>query len=138
MEDTLEIKVNRKLVYKKSTEYINDLTSKYFATADEVANYEYIYVDTIDKNECRVADAAEISIKELKKIIEKVEKTGANFIAIDFHGDHGEYDIYGFEMVRAQPKEIEENDKTIAEAKEEKKATKIAELQAQIDKIKSE
>lgn len=136
MED-LEIKVNRKQVFKESTEQLSHLYAKNFATKDEIENAEYIFTKDIDLNSCGGSGAEPISIAELRTIIDKAEKAGANFITIDYHIDHGEYDIYGYHCVRPSEKEVEEYEAKLAKVRKEAKEAKIKYLQEQIEKLKA-
>lgn len=50
-----------------------------------------------------------ISIKSLRKILNELEKEGCNYLSIDYHSDHIEYDIYGLDVHESTQKEIDEN-----------------------------
>lgn len=144
-EEILEIKVNRKIVFRESTDYLPDLKAQYFATKEEIKNADYVDISNLDKNDCSrdekgdsFCDAVELPISILKEVIEKAEKAGANFIAVDFHCDHIEYDIYGFQVARATPAELEmEKQKSVNKKKADKEA-QIQELETKLKKLKGE
>lgn len=50
-----------------------------------------------------------ISIESLRKILDEVEKKGCNYVSIDYHCDHIEYDIYGLDIHESTKEEIEED-----------------------------
>jgi hypothetical protein len=53
-----------------------------------------------------------IKIDELRKILTVIEKSGCNYVSIDYHCDHEEYEFYGADVHAATEEEIkEENDK---------------------------
>ncbi len=137
MED-LEIKITREHYISESTRQLSDLLTEQFVTSDEVNSHEYIYTSSIDKNECRLSDASMISIEDLKKIIKKVEDTGATHVAIDYHCDHDEYDIHGFKVERASDETIRVW-KEMEELKASRvKAEEIAKLEKKIKSLKNE
>ena len=122
MED-LEIKVKSKTVFRESSDEVRHLQTEMFATKEELEKYEYLYL-TFDDNKVYQTEAAIIPIQKIKELIDKAEASGANFVAIDYHCDHGEYDVYGYHVERMTQEEIDaleakkaENKKTINEAK---------------------
>jgi hypothetical protein len=53
-----------------------------------------------------------IKIDELRKILTNIENSGCNYVSIDYHCDHEEYEFYGADVHAATEEEIrEENDK---------------------------
>jgi hypothetical protein len=82
------------------------------------------------------ADSKDIPIKEMKKLIVEAENAGANYIQIDYHCDHEEYDIYGSKITLPEPLEEEKILNKIRISKKMALAGKIRNLQAQIKELK--
>lgn len=68
--------------------------------------YEENGVNTINKGV--YIDHYPLKIEIFKKIIEKFEKDGCNYISIDYNCDHPDYCFYGVDVHQATEKEIEE------------------------------
>ena len=66
----------------------------------------------------RVANSSEVSIDKFRKILDRAEESGATHVAIDYHHDHDEYEIYGFKMERATEEDILDNEKLITSSLE--------------------
>jgi hypothetical protein len=64
-------------------------------------------VNTIHKGS-EYCDSLPVKIEELKKVIEKFEKAGCNYISIDYNCDHPDYIFYGVDVHKATEEEIEE------------------------------
>ena len=105
MEEELEIKVNRELVFEESSHELLDLKSFMFSTSEEREKAEYIYLTDIDKGEIYL-EAIEIPISDLREMLDKAEDAGANFVSIDYHCDHMEYDVYGLKIERASTEDV--------------------------------
>lgn len=50
-----------------------------------------------------------INIQALRKILNNLEAKGANYVAIDFHTDHQEYELDGVHIGLATQEEIDEH-----------------------------
>lgn len=136
MIEDLEIKLYREIVFKDSTEQLSDIITRDFVTEEELINSEYQFTTNIDKGDIYL-DATEIPISVIREKLIKAEQAGANYISIDFHSDHGEYDIYGLKISRAKVYVIEkENEKQLAKAEKIKNARIIA-LEKELKKLKS-
>lgn len=84
------------------------------------AAYEENGVNTIDKGD-RI-DGYPVKIEVLKKAIEKFEKEGCNYIAVEYNCDHPDYTFYGVDVHSATEEEIDEITNKEKKAKEEKAA----------------
>ena len=135
MEDDLEIKISRELVYTKSTDYLDDLIVNKFATSKEKKDNEYIYPRTIDKGIIHL-EATMVPISTIRKMLLAAENKGANFVSIDFHCDHGEYDIYGLKVKRASTEVIDKEEEKKLKFEKEKKQTRIIELEKELKELK--
>ena len=135
MEDDLELKITRKLVYEKSTDELDFVITKKFATASERKKYECIFPSMIDDGEIYL-DATMVPIDIIRKMLDQAESKGANFVSIDFHCDHDEYDIYGLKVERASADKIDEARSSEMILNEARKEAEIRKLEEQIRKIK--
>jgi len=143
-----EIQIIRELVLRESTEELCRLKAFFFATDEEKKNdeknHDYLYSSNINKNVkiegrgIEYCDAVEIPINVLKDIIERAEKVGANFIALDYHEDHGEYDIYALKSNRATKADISAMKRAKNKLVKEMKANQIKQLESTLKKLKGE
>jgi hypothetical protein len=111
----LEIKLKRKVVFQESSEQLYDAFAMQFATIKEMTKHQGDVDCDVDK--WTDSEAGDIPIESMKALIQKAEDAGANFIQIDWHCDHEEYDVYGSKITRVD----EEGLKRIAE----KEATRL-------------
>tara|TARA_R110000851_G_scaffold152826_3_gene294629 strand:- start:12 stop:359 length:348 start_codon:yes stop_codon:yes gene_type:complete len=102
----MEINLKRKIVFEQSSEELYDAFNRKFLNKEEIEsdNEHYnVYTDSDTDS-----DARDISIEDMKELIQKAEDAGANFIQIDYHCDHSEYNIYGSLITRATDEEVNE------------------------------
>ena len=104
--EELEIKVKAKKVFKKSSDHLPSLETEKFATKEELENNEYVSL-SFEGNEVYQTESRIIPIEAIKQLIEEAEASGANFVAIDFHCDHQEYDVYGYLVEKMTEREIQ-------------------------------
>lgn len=73
------------------------------------SNFDY-YANEIYKNKNSVKEILShpIPISELEQIISDCKKIGSNYISIDYHEDHQEYEINGYEVHISTKEEIKE------------------------------
>jgi hypothetical protein len=143
-----EIQIVRELVLRESTEELCRLKALFFATdkekEDDEKMYDYVYTSDINKNikiegrGIEYCGAVEMPIGILKGIIERSEKAGANFIAIEYHEDHGEYDIYALKSNRATKADISVMKRAKNKLVKEMKANQIKQLESTLKKLKGE
>jgi len=135
MEEII-VNVKAEKVIDISSEYLVELERNYLATTEELSKDEYVNIK-FNGDDVYASDSQIIPIVELKKLIEKVENAGANFIAIDFHTDHLEYDILGYRISRMTDNEVQVVKQMKLLEKEKSKLFKIQELENQIALLKS-
>lgn len=133
--EELEIKVKAKKVFDKSSDYLPSLETEKFATKEELENNEYVSL-SFEGNEVYQSEARIIPIEVIKQLIEEAEASGANFVAIDYHCDHVEYDVYGFLVEKMTEQEIKILEAIKAKKNKEFKEQKIRLLEKEIQKIK--
>jgi len=82
------------------------------------------------------ADGFPINIDKMIKTLEDMKAKSATHVEIDYHCDHIGYEISGYEIKLAGPKEIEifENERLTKRQKE----AKIRELYAEIQKLQKQ
>jgi hypothetical protein len=142
VEET-EIRYIQEIVYKKSTEDDNYLMCNVLATEAEKELEKddiYMYARKVNEGDDSYVDsyAEPIPIEVMKKHIEDSEAKGANFIVVDWHSDHSEYDIYGLKIRRESE---DENAIARKKRKDHTKAVKLVEikrLQGVIENLKKE
>jgi hypothetical protein len=135
MEGDLEVKIEREIVFKESTENLDFLKAIDFATEKEIVNSDFQFTTPIDKGEIYF-DAIEAPISTIRKMLDKAEEAGANYVSIDFHCDHGEYDIYGLKISRASSKVVDEERESEMILDEAKKNARISELEEELKQLK--
>jgi len=74
----------------------------------------------------------------MKVLIQKAEDAGANYIQIDYHCDHEEYEVYGSLLTRASQVEKEKIEQKERISKKLKVLGRIRGLEAEIGKLKRE
>ena len=129
-----EIKVKVDTVYYESSEELVQLMNQYFMTESEKQNdgdEVDIYVDVNFER----SDALPIPIGVMKQMIQDAEDKGANFICVDYHCDHIEYDIYGLKIERLDEVEVKKLNKQAEIKAETERLAKIDRLQQQIKRL---
>jgi hypothetical protein len=135
--EELEIKVKAKKVFDKSSDYLPSLETEKFATKEELKNNEYVSL-SFEGNEIYQSEARIIPIEVIKQLIDEAEANGANFVAIDYHCDHQEYDVYGFLVEKMTELEIQIVEAIKAKKNKESKEQEIKRLEEKIKKLKEE
>jgi len=79
-----------------------------------------------------------VKIDEIIKNLQTLKEAGSNYVDIDFHEDHQELEITGFDVHRMSEKEILEYELSIRKNDSERKQKEISELEAKLQKLKSE
>jgi hypothetical protein len=133
--EDLEINVKSKTVFRESSDELRHLETEVFATKEELEKYEYVCL-AFDDDKVYQTEARIIPIQKIKELIDKAEASGANFVAIDYHCDHGEYDVYGYHVERMSQEEIDVLEAKKAEKTKKANEAKIKQLEEQIKKIK--
>ena len=134
MDDNLEIKLKREIVFEGNSEELYGIFADRFSTKEERDKYEY-EIDAYTDNDTD-SEARDIPIEDMKALIQKAEDAGANFISIDYHCDHEEYDIYGSKISRISDIDVIKEKKKQAIAEALKKKDKIRNLEDQIAELK--
>lgn len=124
MRKTNYTKDNTIIIDVKTKEYSGEVDLEMYDDVlgkEKVENaYEENGVNTIDKGD-RI-DGYPVKIEVLKRAIEKFEKEGCNYIAIEYNCDHPDYTFYGVDVHSATEEEIVEITNKEKKEKEEKAA----------------
>lgn len=135
-----EIVLKRKVVFEGQTEelwgiypFIQFLNKKELKDYDDDILDLYIRTDSYTN-----AESKDIPIEDLKRLIQQAEDAGANYIQIDYHPDHENYEIYGSILSRPTPEEDEDRKKKERVSKQMTIAGKIRGLEEEIKKLKKE
>jgi hypothetical protein len=81
-------------------------------------------------------EVSAIPLKDIRELLDKAEKRGANFVKIFYHGDHREYEVYGYDFHISTANEIKDHEIMVEKTKTEEKAKirkKIFELAKEYD-----
>jgi hypothetical protein len=70
---------------------------------DNGFNYENDYKELGDFNQ---SDAGLVKIDELINILKELKDKGSNYVACDWHCDHGELEVYGFNYRKSTDEEV--------------------------------
>ena len=135
--EELEIKVKGKQIFKKSSDHLPSLGTAMFATKEDLENNEYVSL-SFEGNDVYQTDSHIIPIEAIKQLIEEAEASGANFVAIDYHCDHIEYDVYGFLVEKMTDTEIQIVEAIKAKKEKDAKEQEIKRLEEKIQKLKEE
>lgn len=76
-----------------------------------------------------------IKIDTLRKYLDNIEKKGANYVAIDFHIDHGEYEIDGVQVRLATKYEIEEHEEKDKQLRLKQAKERVMVLNSELSKF---
>jgi len=135
----MEIILNRKVVFEGQSEELYGsypwrkfLTKKEIERDDEECDVD-VYTDSYTDS-----DSKDIPIEDIKALIQKAEDAGANYIQIDYHCDHEEYEIYGSHISRKTKKEVDKYNKVKSVSEKMKKMGKIRALEAELKNLKNE
>ena len=82
-------------------------------------------------------EAGLVKIEDLEEQIQFLKANGANYVACDWHSDHEELEVTGFEFRRATEEEILEFQKGIAKRDLERKEKEIKQLEEKLKALKS-
>lgn len=131
----INIAVKAKKVFSESSEYLPELESFFFATEEEKKESENIYLsfhgDDVYSSESQI-----IHIDELRNILDRAEKAGATFVTVNFHSDHLEYDVVGYNLTRLSENELNILESLENAKKEKIKQEKIKKLEQEIERLK--
>jgi len=83
------------------------------------------------------ADSSSVNIDKIIAQLNKLKEAGSTHVAIDFHCDHDEYELYGYALERESEEERNARIELEEEKKRKKKEKEIASLEAKLNKLKN-
>lgn len=83
------------------------------------------------------SDAGLVKIDELIKTLQDLKDKGSNYVACDWHCDHQELEVHGFNFRKATEEEVKIEEDKIKVEKNILKKRQIEELERQLAKLKS-
>ncbi len=84
------------------------------------------------------SDAGLVKIDELITILQELKDKGANYVACDWHCDHQELDVYGFNYRKSTDEEVQAVEEAANAKKELLKQRQIKEMEEKLAKLKAE
>lgn len=84
------------------------------------------------------SDAGLVKIDDLITILQELKDKGSNYVACDWHCDHQELDVYGFNYRKSTDKEVQEVEDALNDKKELMKQRQIKEMEEKLAKLKAE
>jgi hypothetical protein len=128
------------LLYKKEIETNDSIEWDCFYDifGDGFDNGGDIYPEKISvrKNQNWAGNVDHIKIDNVIEILEKLKKSGCNYVEIMHHCDHNSYVFNGLEVKESTPEDIE--NELLKEKKRKEKLRRIEELEKEIKKISQE
>jgi hypothetical protein len=92
------------------------------------------YEEIGDNNQ---SDAGLVKIDELITILQELKENGANYVACDWHCDHQELDVYGFNYRKSTDEEVQAIEDAAKAKKELLKQRQIKEMEEKLAKLKA-
>lgn len=119
------------------------IEKKYLASNPEEDNgFDYEnhdnYKEIGDDIQDFVYEAGLVKIDELITILQELKDKGANYVACDWHCDHQELDVYGFNYRKSTDEEVQAIENAEKAKKELLKQRQIKEMEEKLAKLKSE
>ena len=105
---------------------------------EEEADDDYPETIEVDMPQWGGADASPIKIEEMQEMIQTLKDKGCTHVEIDYHCDHLEYEVYGYQMRKATEKEVQDETNKRKESIKEENSKKIKQLQWKIKKLEDE
>ena len=133
----MEVRLKRKIVFEDTSEELWGVYPyRKLITKKELSTYENDGGDVYTSSDTD-SEARDIPIEDMKALIQKAEDAGANFIQIDWHCDHDEYNIYGSLITRATDEENADYEEAQVIKKQLEKEREIKQLEAKLLKLKN-
>ena len=83
------------------------------------------------------SDSGLVKIDELIKTLQDLKEKGSNYVACDWHCDHQELEIHGFNFRKSNDEEVKIEEDKIQAKKDLLKKRQIEDLEKQLAKLKS-
>jgi len=108
-----DLKVDNTITYdckvEKTTEEV-DITLYYDVLGKENVDKAYDEDDVNQIYKGKYFPHTPMKIETLKKILSELEEKGCNYVSVDYHCDHIEYELFGVDVHIATEEEIKEHE----------------------------
>lgn len=125
------------------------MTTKYFTTKfiqkigmesrpEEENGFDYESYESYEEiGDVNQSDAGLVNLDKLINTLQLLKEKGANYVACDWHCDHVELDVYGFNFKPSTDSEIKIVEDAILAKKELLKQRQIKELEDKLARLKA-
>jgi hypothetical protein len=116
------------------------IDKKYLASNPEEDNgFDYENHDNYKEiGDVNQSDAGLVKIDDLITILQELKEKGANYVACDWHCDHQELEVHGFNYRKSTDEEVQEVENVEKAKKELLKQRQIKEMEEKLAKLKAE
>lgn len=121
--------------------FTNKFIGKHYLTSNPQEDNGFDYETDDDYKEIgdiNQSDAGLVKIDELITILQELKDKGANYVACDWHCDHQELDVYGFNYRKSTDEEVQVVEEAAKAKKELLKQRQIKEIEEKLSKLKAE
>jgi hypothetical protein len=121
--------------------FTNKFIGKNYLTSNPQEDNGFDYENHDDYKEIgdvNQSDAGLVKIDELITILQELKDKGANYVACDWHCDHQELDVYGFNYRKSTDEEVQAIENADKAKKELLKQRQIKEMEEKLAKLKAE
>lgn len=115
---------------------IDKIQLEHFPQEENGFNYDYDE-DYEDIGDLDYSESGIINIDIVISNLNELKGRGANYVSIDWHGDHREMEIFGFSYKSSTNEEIEDFIKSKADSEEASKREQIKELEKKLLNLKN-
>jgi hypothetical protein len=125
----------------KITYFTNKFIGKKYLTSNpqEDNGFDYeIDDDYREIGDVNQSDAGLVKIDDLITILQQLKDKGSNYVACDWHCDHQELDVYGFNYRKSTDVEVQAVEDAANAKKELLKQRQIKEMEEKLAKLKAE
>ncbi len=121
--------------------FINKFIEKKYLTSNPQEDNGFDYESDDDYREIgdvNQSDSGLVKIDDLITILQELKDKGSNYVACDWHCDHQELDVYGFNYRKSTYEEVKVVEDEAKAKKELLKQRQIKEMEDKLAKLKSE
>ncbi len=123
------------------TSFTNKFIEKKYLTSNPQEDNGFDYESDDDYREIgdvNQSDSGLVKIDDLITILQELKDKGSNYVACDWHCDHQELDVYGFNYRKSTYEEVKVVEDEAKAKKELLKQRQIKEMEDKLAKLKSE
>lgn len=123
------------------TSFTNKFIEKKYLTSNPQEDNGFDYESDDDYREIgdvNQSDSGLVKIDDLITILQELKDKGSNYVACDWHCDHQELDVYGFNYRKSTYEEVKVVEDEAKAKKELLKQRQIKEMEDNLAKLKAE